>query len=47
MKKMIINDKELEKYLRDYLYDDTNCITIEEARAKINKKYPNTSKKTY
>ena len=39
-KKIIINDKKLEKYLKDYLYNDTNCVTIEQARAEIEKRYP-------
>ena len=32
--------KEIRKLLRDYLYDVSNCVTIEEAKRKCEKKWP-------
>ena len=29
-----------ERLIHDVLMDTTNCVTIEEARAKLNKKWP-------
>jgi len=35
-----IESPELENYLLEYLYDETDCISIEEARKKAEEKWP-------
>ena len=34
-----------EKMLREYLYDDTNCVSIDEAITEAKKKWPREKKK--
>ena len=41
-----IDSKELEKCLKDYIYDDTNFVSIKEARAEVRRKYPKKIKKS-